>query len=139
MPPRTRPLKVTAVATLPNIGQKYEKYAILYEILDQRRHQIANFFKSVLACTYVDEMAYCYDEFHVMISEITVRRWLSINRYTRKKLQCKAAEQNLMARDGWPGWHVLAVITQTNWCSSTSQLKTNVLRIEECEQPISSY
>ena len=46
---------------------------------------------------YVDEMVwFCYDEFHVMVNKITVRRWLSINRYTRKKLQRKAAERNLM-------------------------------------------
>ena len=43
---------------------------------------------------YVDEMVwFCYDEFDVMVSEITVRRWLSINRCTRKKLQRKAAER----------------------------------------------
>jgi len=41
---------------------------------------------------------FCYDEFDV--SEVTVRRWLSISRYTRKKLQRKAAERNLTVWDG---------------------------------------
>ena len=41
---------------------------------------------------YADEMVWlCYDEFNVMVSEITVRRWLLVNRYMRKTLQRKAA------------------------------------------------
>jgi len=36
-----------------------------------------------------------------MFSVIMLRRWLSVNRYSKNKLQRKAAERNQMVRVGW--------------------------------------
>lgn len=58
---------------------------------------------------FIDEMVwFLYDEFDVLLSNDTVKRWLRKHKYTKKLVQRRAAERCRELRDHWfmrrAGW-----------------------------------
>jgi hypothetical protein len=65
--------------------------------------------------SYVDEMVwFVWDEFEVVVSEVTMRRWMRKKKYTKKLLSKRALERSQELRDHWmervQHWHVEQVV-----------------------------
>lgn len=51
---------------------------------------------------FIDEMVwFIWDTFSTLVSEVTIKRWLRVNKYTKKLVQRRAAERCQALRNHW--------------------------------------